>query len=113
MAWFKISIHMKIIPQIRFFCLFNLILLMIGCDRHDYTTWECRGVYPETKKFSFVLDGSMMKFENRQLKFCGSMGNSSFFDDLCPAQIESSKVVFISKKGDFIENLHAYRCSAL
>lgn len=104
---------MKIIPQIRFFCLFSLFLFISGCSRHDYTTWECRGVFPETKKFSFILDGSNMQFDNRQLKFCGSLGNSSFFDEMCPEKIESSKVVFISKKGDFIEDLHAYRCSAL
>jgi len=104
---------MKIIPQISFFCLINLFLFFSGCSRQDYTTWECRGVYPETKKFSFILDGSSMQFENRQLKFCGSLGNSSFFDEICPGQIESSKVIFISKKGDFIENSNAYRCSPL
>ena len=105
---------MKIIHQIRLFCLLSLILLISACDRQVYTTWECKGIFPDKQKFSFILDGSSMNFQgDRRLKFCGSLGNSSFFDEVCPAQIEKSKVVFISKKGDFIEDLKAYRCSAL
>jgi hypothetical protein len=105
---------MKIIHQIRLVCLLSIILVMTACDRQVYTTWECSGVFPDKQKFSFILDGSSMKIkENRELKFCGSLGNSSFFDEVCPAQIEKSKVVFIPKKGDFIEDMHAYRCFAL
>jgi hypothetical protein len=55
-----------------------------------------------------------MKLPEKTLKFCGSLGNSSFFDETCPAQIDQSKVLFIPKKGDFIEGaITAYRCKSL
>lgn len=89
-----------------------MIGLLSACSRTDYVTWNCKGVYPNKESFQMILDGSSMQLEKNRLKFCGSMGHSTFFDASCPAQIEKSQVIFIPKKGDFIQGTDAFRCVA-
>lgn len=109
---------MKIIHQFYYSCKILIFLIITtfflsACDRHNYVTWHCKGLSANQEQFTMVLDGSIMRLKSGDLKFCGSLGNSSFFDVTCPSSLEKSKILFIQKKGDLIEGMNAFKCSEL
>lgn len=102
-------IHMRLIAHIYLTLLISVMLS--ACDRHDYTTWHCTNV--STKKIAMVLDGPEIHLNNLTLNFCGSLGNQSFFDLFCPANIQESKLLFIHKTGVLVFDHEQYQCTVL
>ncbi len=90
------------------------IFVLIGlcsCERETYTTWSCNsGV--ETK-ISMLLRKAQMEFKGVKLDYCGSLGNQSYFDQKCPAQIEKSASVFTPSSGLLLNNGQEFQCAAL
>jgi len=54
-----------------------------------------------------------MKFQGIELKYCGSLGNQSYFDQTCTNHIEKSSAVFSPKTGLLIHQGQEYQCVAL
>jgi hypothetical protein len=88
-------------------------LLLSGCERLDYTTWQCEHEKRSEQKMSMKLDGSNLEVLGEKLRFCGSLGLTSYFDENCPKLVETSKVSFRTQTGHFLLNKVAYRCKVL
>jgi hypothetical protein len=88
-----------------------IFLGLLACDRDSYTTWNCSST--SQTKISMVLRKAQMEFQGNIFKFCGSLGNQSYFDQQCSAQTEQSSVVFIPSSGSLVVGGQEYQCKAL
>jgi hypothetical protein len=92
-------------------------LLLAGCERLDYTTWVCQAPNlsekASEKPLRMKLDGSQLEVRGEILRFCGSLGLSSYFDQNCPHLVETSKASFMTKTGEFKFNQEHYLCKVL
>lgn len=92
---------------------FSITLLLAGCERLDYTTWVCEAQNSAEKPIRMKLDGSQLEVKNEVLRFCGSLGPSSYFDQSCPALVETSKASLITKTGEFKLYQERFMCKVL
>lgn len=92
---------------------FSITLSLVGCERLDYTTWVCEALNPAEKPVRMKLDGSYLELNNEKLRFCGSLGPSSYFDTNCPASVERSKASFLTQTGEFKLDKEQYLCKVL
>jgi hypothetical protein len=90
---------------------FVLILGLCACEREVYTTWNCSS--PTEAKIVMVLRKAQMEFKGDKFKYCGSLGNQSFFDEQCQAQTSQSSVTFTPSSGLLVISGQAFQCSAL
>ena len=60
-----------------------------------------------------VLRKAQMEFKGHNLDYCGSLGNQSYFDLKCPAQITQSSVTFTPTSGLLLSHGQEYQCSVL
>jgi hypothetical protein len=97
--------------RIRLISSFILLLGLCACEREVYTTWSCNS--PAEKKITMVLRKAQMEFKGDQFKYCGSLGNQSFFDQQCQAQTSQSSVTFTPSSGLLAISGSDYQCSAL
>jgi hypothetical protein len=88
-------------------------LLLSGCERLDYTTWQCEHEKRSEQKMSMKLDGSNLEVLGEKLRFCGSLGMSSYFDTNCPKAVEASKASFKTKTGNLALDQQIYHCKVL
>jgi len=87
------------------------LLVLAGCERDTYSTWNCSS--PTETKITMVLKKAQMAFRDLKLDYCGSLGNQSFFDQQCPAQIQESSHVFTPSTGLMMSNSQEYQCKEL
>jgi len=87
------------------------LISLAACERETYTSWNCQSA-GETK-ILMVLRKAQMEFQGAQLKYCGSLGNESFFDATCTNQTEQSNTVFSPKTGLLVQQGNEYQCVAL
>lgn len=88
-----------------------LLLGICACERDSYSTWICHSF--EESKIAMVLRKAQMEFQGKQFNYCGSLGNQSYFDEKCPAQIEQSSYVFTPSSGLLKSNEQEFQCTAL
>lgn len=88
-----------------------LLLGICACERDSYSTWSCHSF--EESKIAMVLRKAQMEFQGKQFNYCGSLGNQSYFDEKCPAQIEQSSYVFTPSSGLLKSNEQEFQCTAL
>ena len=88
-----------------------MLISLAACERETYTTWNCQteGV----AKILMVLRKAQMEFQGLELKYCGSLGNQSFFDQSCANQTEQSNTTFSPKTGLLVQQDKEYQCTAL
>lgn len=98
---------------------------LVACDKNDYTTWSCiEG--PDQTKVSMVLSRSLMTFTPPQalpsespssnasdLRFCGSLGHHSYFDQRCPADTQAALVRFSPGSGELRLGSKTLQCTVL
>lgn len=84
---------------------------LTACERASYTSWSCKNF--EGVKLTMVLQKAQMQLQDRKLDYCGSLGNTSYFDATCPAQIENANVVFVIANGRLSSGGQNYQCDAL
>jgi hypothetical protein len=99
--------HLIILPWI------GTTLLLSGCERLDYTTWQCEHAKLSEQKMSMKLDGSNLQVLGETLHFCGSLGMLSYFDTNCSKAIETSKASFEIKTGNLALDQQIYHCKIL
>jgi len=87
------------------------LLALAGCERDTYSTWNCSS--PSETKITMILKKAQMAFRDLKLDYCGSLGNQSFFDQQCPAQIQQSSHVFTPSTGLMMSNSQEYQCKEL
>ena len=90
------------------------LVLMLGlcaCEREVYTTWSCST--PTETKITMVLRKAQMEFKGDKFKYCGSLGNQSFFDQQCQVQTSQSSVTFTPSSGLLVSSGQAFQCAAL
>jgi hypothetical protein len=87
------------------------LMALTGCERDTYSTWNCSS--SSETKITMVLKKAQMAFRDLKLDYCGSLGNQSFFDQQCPAQIQKSSHVFTPSTGLMIGNSQEYQCKEL
>jgi len=87
------------------------LIALTGCERDTYSTWNCSS--SSETKITMVLKKAQMAFRDLKLDYCGSLGNQSFFDQQCPAQIQKSSHVFTPSIGLMIGNNQEYQCKEL
>lgn len=98
---------------------------LVACDKNDYTTWSCIED-ADQPKFSMVLSRSLMTFtppraltsessssNSSDLRFCGSLGNDSYFDARCPADTKSALVRFTPGSGALRLGTKTMQCTVL
>ena len=124
------NINPKIIPKAKFrklsyplsmkrfifqtFWILLTSLILVGCDRDNYTTWNC--LSSTGSKSTMVTKKAQMQFQDQQFDYCGSLGERSFFSKNCPVNIQDSDFVFIPISGALHSNTQDtqdYQCSAL
>jgi hypothetical protein len=88
-----------------------MLIGLIGCERESYTSWNCQSL--GQAKIPMVLRKARMEFQGLELKYCGSLGNQSYFDQACTNQTEKSSTVFSPKTGLLIHQGQEYQCVAL
>jgi hypothetical protein len=88
-----------------------ILLSLIGCERETYTSWNCRST--DQVKIPMVLRKAQMEFQGQALKYCGSLGNQSYFDQSCTNQTEQSNTAFTPNTGLLIQRDKEYQCIAL
>jgi len=89
------------------------IIALTGCDRKDYVTWKCHTSSSSGKSFSMILDGSILKIDQTQYRYCGSLGPISYFNQECPPMIDQSEFIFEQKLGILMIKGVRYQCNAL
>jgi hypothetical protein len=88
------------------------IALLIGCDRHDYSTWSCKDQLGN--KSSLILKKAQMQFQEKSFSYCGSLGVNSYFDSSCPPRIDDSVYLFVPSTGRMLKNgTQEFQCEAL
>jgi len=93
-------------------CLVTASLLTLSaCERETYTSWNCRNTAGD--KLPMVLKKAQMQFQGKQLNYCGSLGEKSYFDGNCPAAIEKAKVTFIPSTGALLDQENELHCEVL
>ena len=98
-------------PFIRFITYLVILLGLCACERETYTSWSCNTA--TESKIPMVLRKAKMEFKGDQLDYCGSLGNQSYFDQKCPAQINQSGVIFTPSSGLLINQGKEFQCIAL
>ena len=88
-----------------------IFLSLIGCERETYTSWNCQS--EGKNKIPMVLRKAQMEFQGIALKYCGSLGNQSFFDQACTNQTDKSSTMFFPKTGLLMQQGKEYQCTAL
>ena len=88
-----------------------MLLSLIACERETYTSWNCQS--SSETKIPMVLRKAQMEFQGLELKYCGSLGDQSYFDQTCAKQTEQSNTVFSPKTGVLLQQGKAYQCVAL
>ena len=88
-----------------------MLINLTACERETYTTWNCQNA--DEAKIPMVLRKAQMEFQGLELKYCGSLGNQSFFDQSCANQTEQSSTTFSPKSGLLIQQGKEYQCAAL
>ena len=88
-----------------------MLISLAACERETYTSWNCQST--SEVKFPMVLRKAQMEFQGAQLKYCGSLGNQSFFDPACTSQTEQSNTTFSPKTGLLVQQDKEYQCTAL
>lgn len=98
----------------RLFFLLPLLILLQACTQADYTTWNCYPDRDPSKKTVMVLQQTIMKLEERQLRFCGSLGLVSYFDESCKVgDVKSSKAQFTQSESRLVIGTEQFRCEKL
>ena len=103
----------------------SLASLLMACDKNDYTTWACNP-NGDVAKVTMVLSRSVMTLDPPQilaaspsnsnqsdLRFCGSLGNDSYFDARCPADTKSAMVQFTPGSGALRLGTQTMQCTVL
>jgi hypothetical protein len=98
---------------IKITCFLISLIALSGCDRKDYVTWKCQMSSSSEKSFSMILDGSNLKIDQTQYRYCGSLGPISYFNQECPPMIDQSELVFEQKLGILMIKGVRYQCNAL
>ncbi len=98
---------------IKITCFLICIIALFGCVRKDYVTWQCQMSSSSEKSFLMILDGSNLKIDQTQYRYCGSLGPISYFNQECPPMIDQSEFVFEQKLGILIIKGVRYQCNAL
>ena len=88
-----------------------LLLSLCACERETYTSWSCNS-QAETK-IPMVLRKAQMELQGNTFDYCGSLGNQSYFDQKCPAQINQSNVTFTPSTGLLVKKDQTLQCAAL
>lgn len=86
-------------------------ILLLGCERDSYTTWNCSS--PAENKMSMVLRKAQMELKDVKLDYCGSLGHQSFFDQKCSTENTQTRAVFTPSSGLLTYDGHEYQCTAL
>ena len=86
-------------------------ILILGCERDSYTSWSCKS--PEGIKTAMVLKKAQMLLLEKNFSYCGSLGEKSYFDESCPADIQNSSILFVPVSGALQMNHQEYRCDVL
>jgi hypothetical protein len=89
------------------------LIALTGCDRKDYVTWKCQTSSSSEKSLTMILDGSHLKIDQTQYRYCGSLGPISYFNQECPPIIDRSEFVFEQKPGILTIKGVRYQCNAL
>ncbi len=98
----------------RIFYFLPLVLLLSACGQADYITWNCIPENDSSKKVVMVLQQSTMKFGDRQLRFCGSLGLVSYFDESCKVgDVKASIAQLIQSESRLAIGRERYRCEKL
>lgn len=103
--------HQKLHPISRLLSCTAMLISLIACERETYTSWNCQS--EGEAKIPMVLRKAQMEFQGAQLKYCGSLGNQSFFDPFCTNQTEQSSTLFSPKTGLLVQQGKEYQCTAL
>ena len=98
---------------IKITCFVIALTTLTGCDRRDYVTWKCQPSSSTEKHFTMILEGSNLKIDQNQYRYCGSLGPISYFHQECPPIINQSKFVFEQKLGILMMEGVRYQCHAL
>ena len=88
-----------------------MLICLTACERETYTSWNCQSA--DEAKIHMVLRKAQMEFQGAQLKYCGSLGNQSFFDFTCTNQTEQSSTIFTPSTGLLVQQGKEYQCTAL
>jgi hypothetical protein len=88
-----------------------MLISLIACERETYTSWNCQSA--DQAKLPMVLRKAQMEFQGSILKYCGSLGNQSYFDQICANQTDQSSTVFSPKTGTLTQQGKEYQCVAL
>ncbi|QWD76789.1 hypothetical protein ICV32_03775 [Polynucleobacter sp. MWH-UH24A] len=98
----------------RVFYFLPLLLMLSACGQADYTTWNCIPENDPSKKVVMVLQQSTMKIDDRQLRFCGSLGLVSYFDENCKVgDVKASIAQLIQSESRLAIGSKQYRCEKL
>ncbi len=98
----------------RIFYLLPLLLALSACGQADYSTWNCVPEDDSRKKVTMVLQQSTMKIGDRQLRFCGSFGLVSYFDENCKVgDVKASIAQLIQSESRLAIGSAHYRCEKL
>ncbi|NCX14033.1 MAG: hypothetical protein EBW77_01530 [Burkholderiaceae bacterium] len=98
----------------RFFFFLPFIFALMACSQADYTTWNCVPENDSSKKVVMVLQQSTMKIGDRQLRFCGSLGLVSYFDENCKVgDVKASIAQLIQSESRLAIGSEQYRCEKL
>lgn len=89
----------------------SIFLGLCACERDTYTSWSCNS-QTETK-IPMVLRKAQMELQGDKFDYCGSLGNQSYFDQKCPAQINLSSITFTPSSGLLVKKDQALQCAAL
>jgi hypothetical protein len=97
----------------RLFFLLIPTLLLQACGQTDYSTWNCSENGDPGKKVVMVLQQSNMKIGDQTLKFCGSLGLVSYFDQICQVDTKKSSAQLITSESRLTIGSKQYRCEKL
>ena len=96
------------------FQLLGCIAIFLGlcaCERETYTSWSCNS--QAEAKIPMVLRKAQMELQGSTFDYCGSLGNLSYFDQKCPAQINQSHITFTPSTGLLVKKDQELQCTAL
>ncbi len=103
--------HQKHLSISRLLSCTAMLISLVACERETYTSWNCQSA--AEAKIPMVLRKAQMEFQGTQLKYCGSLGDQSFFDPTCTNQTDQSSTVFSPKSGLLVQQGKEYQCVAL
>jgi hypothetical protein len=97
----------------RLFFLLISTLLLQACGQADYSTWNCFENGDPNKKVVMVLQQSNLKIGDQTLKFCGSLGLVSYFDQNCQTDTKQATAQLITSESRLTIGSQQYRCDKL